>query len=104
MDLLQSQVEVTGRGTWLSWACPQRTICHLKQLSNSMRGVLTLADYNRPNLKQFLQGNIQQGRENTRKAKLYRKVQIDFTPEAFYELFEKCLTKNIKRSLKQHIS
>ena len=102
MDLLQSQV--TGRGTWLSWACPQRTICHLKQLSNSMRGVLTLADYNRPNLKQFLQGNIQQGRENTRKAKLYRKVQIDFTPEAFYELFEKCLTKNIKRSLKQHIS
>ena len=36
---------------------------------------------------------------------LYREVQLDFTPEieALFMLFERCHTKDRKRSLKQHI-
>ena len=36
---------------------------------------------------------------------VYRYVQLDFTPEmeVYYMLFERCHTKNSKRSIKQHM-
>ena len=38
-------------------------------------------------------------------SKLYREVQLDFTPEmeVFFMLYERCHIENIKRSFKQHM-
>ena len=40
----------------------------------------------------------------TRESRVYRVVQLDFTPEieVFHMLFERCHSKNRKSSIKQH--